>query len=213
MRFLVLVILGVLYAPQFVDAYVPQMVEQESLADITLIADPTLSQGFYGTLEGFPHTFEIHVPESFVFRVQLRTPNLSSNTNAISGIIIKEQKRGVKEITRLLGKDASWEVHTDTLSGTLYREGASFEQELEPGVYRIEVHTPDNTEKYVLMMGKYEDMTIGYFTLLGRIMDIQTFNERSVLWVVLSPYVYLPLLLFVLCGGVLWYIHRKRLAR
>ncbi len=193
------------------EAYVPVLIEQESLSDITQIVDPTLAQGFFGTLDGFPQTYEIHASESFTLYTHIRTPDLSSNTNTVAGIIIKEQRRGVTEITRMHAIDASWETTYDTLTGNTYREGATFEQELGPGVYRVEVHTPDNAEKYVLMMGKQSDMTLGYFTLLGRLVDVQRFNERSALWIVMSPYVYVPLIGIIgSIGGVWWYMRRRK---
>ena len=210
MRVILFLICCVLYAPA-AHAYVPNLVQQNSLVDITTIADPELAQGFFGSLEGFPHTFEIHATKPFTLSLHLRTPNLPANTNRISSIIIKEQKHGVvDEVARLEGKDASWAVRSDTLTGDAYREGSSFEKELDAGVYRVEVHTPDNTEKYILMVGKRNDMTIGYFTLLGRLMAIQRFNERSVFWVVRSPYVYIPLGVLGCLGYGIWYMRRRR---
>ncbi len=210
MRIGLLVLLYVFLAPH-AEAYVPVLVEQETLSDITQIADPTLAQGFFGALDGLPETYEIHATETFTLYTHIRTPDLPANTNTVAGIIVKEQRRGVSEVTRMHATDASWDVVYDTLTGNTYREGATFEQELGPGVYRIEVHTPDNAEKYVLMVGKRSDMTLGYFTLLGRLVDIQRFNERSVLWVIISPYVYVPLLMMMcLGGGVWWYMRRRK---
>lgn len=195
-------------------AYVPVLVEQESLSDITQITDPTLAQGFFGTLDSFPQTYEIHASEPFTLYTKIRTPDLSSNTNTVSGIIIKEEKRGVSEITRMHAADAAWETVYDSLTGDSYREGATFEKDLEPGVYRIEVHTPDNAEKYVLMVGKRDDMTLGYFTLLGQLMDVQRFNERSALFMILSPYVYIPLSIILGgIGGICWYKRRYKIKK
>lgn len=208
MRMLLFFVTCILYAPT-VHAYVPNLVIQESLSDITTIADPTLAQGFFGTLAGFPHTFEIRATEPFLLSIHIRTPDVPSHTDTVSGIVIKEEKRGVSEITRLHAEDASWTVLRDTLTGASYRDGASFEQELEPGVYRVEVHTPDNAEKYILMVGTREDMTVGYFTLIGRLIDIQRFNEQWVVWVVRSPYVYVPLLI-ILISCIAWGMWYKR---
>ncbi len=209
MRIGLLLLLYILFSPH-AEAYVPVLVEQESLSDITQITDPTLAQGFFGTLDDFPQTYEIHASETFTLYTHIRTPDLPTNTNAVAGIIIKEQRRGVTEITRMHAKDASWETTYDALTGNSYREGATFEQELGPGVYRIEVHTPDNAEKYILMVGRQNDMTLGYFDLLGRLMDVQRFNERSAFWVITSPYVYVPLLIIVsVVGGLWWYMRRR----
>jgi len=192
-------------------AYVPQVVVQESLHDITVIDDPELSQAFFGELQDFPHTYEIRADKSFTLYTQIRVPELESSKNNVSGIIIKEQKKGrVEEVARFLALDAQWAVHKDTLIGEEYREGAQFEKELGPGVYRLEVHTPDNLEKYILRVGKKEDMNIGYFELLGRIIDIKKFYETSVFWIILSPYAYVPLLVLTVLGG-LWYLWRRKM--
>ncbi len=210
MRVFIFLVTCVFYAP-IVHAYVPNLVTQESLTDITTITDPTLAQGFFGTLAGFPHTFEIRSTEPFLLSLHIRTPNVPSHTDTVSGIVIKEEKRGVSEVARLKAEDASWTVLNDTLTGTSYRDGSSFERELEPGVYRVEVHTPDNAEKYILMVGTREDMTIGYGALIGRLIDIQRFNEQWIVWVVRSPYVYVPLLIILtscfVCG--VWYKRRR----
>lgn len=191
-------------------AYVPQIVVQESLHDITLIDDPELSQAFFGELKNFPHTYEIHADKSFTLYTQIRVPELESSKNNVSGIIIKEQKKGrVEEVARFLAQDAPWTVHRDSLIGETYREGAQFEKELGPGVYRLEVHTPDNLEKYVLRVGKNEDMNIGYFELLGRIIAVKDFYETSAFWIIMSPYVYIPVLVLGVFGA-LWYMRMRK---
>lgn len=191
-------------------AYVPQIVIQESLYDITEIIDPELSQGFFGELAGFPHTYEIHADKPFTLYAQIRVPDIESSKNTVSGIIIKNKKKGrVEEVTRFLAQDATWAVQSDSLIGEKYREGAMFEKELDAGTYRIEVHTPDNLEKYILRIGNKDDMNIGYFTLLGRIMEVKNFYGYSGFWVVQSPYVYIPLCVgFAILGA--WYFWRTR---
>ncbi len=192
-------------------AYVPVLVTQESLSTISTIEDPTLLQGFYGELTGFPHTFEIRAENAFLLRVEVNAPDLPKNTNTLSGIIIKEQKRGrVEEVTRMEGKSASWEVVEDGLSGANYRTGTTFEKELDSGVYRIEVHTPDNLEKYMLMVGTRDEMEIGYFELLRRLVDVEHFFERSAFWIIESAYVYIPLLMLLCCLGIGVYVWRMR---
>lgn len=196
----------------------PVLVTQESLIDITSIADPELAQVFFGELTGFPHTYEIQAETSFTLVIGVHTPDLETNTNTASGIVIKETTRGrVEEITRLIGTDASWNVVRDTLSGGKYREGPSFERQLDPGVYRIEIHTPDNKEKYQFAIGTRKEMTLGYLELLTRIISVDTFLERSMFWIITSPYVYWPLFGLVSVCMSLWYLRiwfrRKRVMK
>jgi hypothetical protein len=178
----------------FAEAHVPVLVSQDSLKDITHIEDPTLSQAFYGQLDGIPHTYEIVATESFKLFTQILVPDIDSSENIISGIVIKlpEERGRVTEVSRLPSKDASWESQYEPFGGDTYRQGPQFETELGPGKYRIEVHTPDNQEKYVLVVGKREEMTLGYFEFLGRLIEVKRFFEKSPIRIVESPFVYVP---------------------
>lgn len=195
-------------------AYVPEVVVQKDLHDIRAIVDPELSQLFAGELTDFPHTYEIRSEKPFTLYVEIRIPDLAEGKDNVSGIVIKEQRKGrVEEITRFLAKDASWTIKKDTLLGDTYREGASFEKELQGGVYRIEVSTPNNLETYMLRVGKREEMTIGYFELLGRIADIKKLYGKSAFFVIESPYLYWPLIVFALivCTLCVWYAWYRNL--
>lgn len=193
-------------APAF--AYVPHVVDQKSLMDIVTIQDPTLSETYYGELHDFPHTYEIVATEPFHLFVQVKEPNLDSSRNNIFGIIIKEpvSKGRVVEVARLEAKSASWEVSHEWWSGDSYRNGASLEKDLEPGVYRIEVSTPDNRDKYVLQVGKREEMVLGYFETLSRVIDVKKFYGKSPFRIVESPLVWIPLLSL----GILFALVRYR---
>ncbi len=196
----------------WVHAYVPELVVQKDLHDIKPIVDPELSQLFAGELTGFPHTYEIRSEEPFTLYVEMRIPDLAEGKNNVSGIVIKEQRKGrVEEVTRFLAKDASWTVKDDTLIGDAYREGSSFEKELQGGVYRIEVSTPDNLETYMLRVGKREEMTIGYLELLGRIANMKKLYGKSAFFIIESPYVYWPLIALVLIVCGLWYAWYRNL--
>jgi len=210
MRILLLSILMLLAVP--VSAFVPEVIVQKSLLDITAIKDPVLAQTFYGDLVDFPHTYQIIATEPFHLFLQIKVPDIESSTNNISGIIIKEPagKGRVEEIARLKGKDASWESTYEWLSMDAYRNGPSFEKDLGPGTYRIEVSTPDNREKYVLVVGTREEMALGYFETVRRLVDIKAFSGKSRLRVVESPLVFVPLLSI---GGLITFWYRRRVSR
>ena len=189
--------------------HVPVLVTKESPVDKIQIEDPELSQAFYGSMHGFPHTFEIVATKPFTLFTQILVPDIDSSKNTISGIIIKELKSGrVEEVSPLTAKDAAWEKSYEPFGGDTYRKGPSFEGNLEPGVYRIEVHTPDNLEKYVLVVGKREDLTLGYLELLRRVTEVKEFFEKSQFRIIESPLVYIPLILLISAVGV-WYGRRK----
>ncbi len=200
------------FGMSFAEAHVPNIVTQTSLKDIFIIEDPELSQAFYGQMTGFPHTFEIRSQKPFSLFTQILLPDIESSKNNVSGIIIKEQPNGgrVIEITRIRAKDGSWDTWYEPFGGDRYRRGLSFEKELEAGTYRIEVSTPDDIEKYVLVVGRREDMTLGYFELVGRLIEVKKFFEKSPLRVIESPYVYIPTGIIILGIWYMWLRMKRR---
>ena len=76
-------------------------------------------------------------------------------------------------------------------------------------IYHIEVHTPDNLEKYVLNFGKKEEMTINYFETITRLAAVKVFFGKSPLRVVESPLVYAPFMM-VMGAGFYFFWYRKR---
>ncbi len=197
----------------FVEAHVPNIVGTISQNEIRTIEDPILSQAFYGVLEDSPHTFKIQRDESFTLSLQVLLPDIETSKNNVSAIVVKLPKeRGrVEEIARLKAGDASWDTFYEPFGGDTYRRGPTFEQELDAGSYIVEVHTPENRDKYVLVVGKKEEMSIGYFETVRRLIEVKNFFDKSPLRVVESPFVYAPLILVV--GGigfVYWYRRRRR---
>jgi hypothetical protein len=207
------ILCSIFLGAQHVHAHVPVFVSPETVDDLTLIEDPMLSQAFYGEMSGFPHTFLIRVTEPIILSTQILLPDIETSKNNVSGLIVKEpEKRGrVTEITRMESKDSSWESSYEMFSGDSYRHGPLDERELEKGVYRLEVHTPDNIEKYVLVVGKREEMTIGYVEIIRRLAEVKVFFEKSKFRVIESPYVYIPVgVLVIISFGVGMYIRKRK---
>lgn len=192
-------------------AYVPVFTEQPTLHDIETIQDPRVTQLFFGELIGAPHTYEISASEPFTLSLELRTPRTASSTGTISSIVVKVPGRGrVEEVTRLVGRDASWEEHRDEMTKDVYLRGATYHGDLGPGTYHIEVHTPDNMEKYMLKVGTEDEMIIGYVELLSRLRSVKHFYGTSPLWLVATPYVYVPLLMLCGLGLLSWHVWKRR---
>jgi hypothetical protein len=195
-----------------VNMSVPVMVTPESVNDVYAITDPRTKAAYYGVLDGFPHTFEIKAEEPFTLSTQVLVPDIPSAKNLVSGIIIREVGfRGrVAEVSRMLARDASWESFYEPWGGDHYRRGTEFTKELEAGVYRIEVSTPDNNSPYTLIVGTEKGFSsFGYFKTIGGLGEVKAFFGKSQLRVVESPLVYVPL--GVLIVGVFVYSrHRRR---
>ncbi len=214
MRYLFFLTLLALLPLGDVSAHVPVIVDQTSLHDIEAINDPTLSQAFYGTLDAFPHTYEIRAKEPFSLHVEVLIPDTLKATEDVSGIIIKETgKQGrVIEVSRLLASDATWESFYEPWGGDRYRRGGTYTASVEAGVYRIEVSTPDNNTPYVLVIGDREDFgTLGYFETIGRFMEVKQFFGKSSFMVIASPLVFVPLFIFL--TFLVYFIYRKRFVK
>ena len=194
------------------DAQVPNFISPETLNDVMIVTDPIPAQAFYGVLENFPHTYEIHSTVPFHLFTQILVPDIETSRNNISGIIIKlpETEGRVTEVVTLDAKNSEWHSEFEAMSGDSYRKGPAFEKDLEAGTYRIEVHTPDNIEKYVLLIGSEEEKSIGYFARIKRLIAIKAFFEKSPISIIESPLVYIPLFVILFVGGGIWYIRRRQ---
>lgn len=175
--------------------------------EITTISTPEISQAYYGELKNSPHMFEVVSTQALPLNVQILVPAIESGKTNVSGLIIKVIDRGVEEISRMSSKDAEWEKMREHFVGDTYLEGPEFEEMLPPGTYRIEVSSPDNLGKYVLVVGKEEVISVGdYFHLVGDIVKIKKFFEKPFIAVLQSPLVSVPLFLVMIFG---WFCYRK----
>lgn len=205
---------GVLFlcAVSFASAHIPFLVEQPTLGDSTVITNPEVSQAFYGVLEGFPHTFEITTEESFDLFVQVLVPDIASSENIVSASIVKVTPgaRRVEDIARLSFKDGEWNTFHEPFVNDTYREGPSIDRVMEAGTYKIEVKTATNKHKYVLVVGKQEELGgIGFFETIRRIAGVKVFFEKSQWRIVESPLVYVPLVVLFSLGTLVWYFWRR----
>ncbi len=196
----------------FASAHIPLVVSQATMHDITEIKNPEYSQAFYGVLDDKPDTYEIRSTTPFLLNVEILLPEMDGVSRTIAGIVIKESGRQgqVNEVARLLGKDSAWESFYEPWGGDRYLKGGMFSKEVEPGVYRIEVSTPDNHSPYVLVVGTEEEWgEVGYFEMLGRIADVKVFYGKSKFMLIQSPLAYIPLAV-VLTIGLVYFLYRRK---
>lgn len=165
---------------------------------------------YLGELNGDPHMYEFVLGENANLTLELRQNK--NSTAPLTVIVIKENdnKKGVKEIGRLKGINFEWSQFSDNALGITLNRGEVFEKEIEPGVYRVEVSTPDNSGKYMLVMGN-KPSDGGYFKNLASIYRIQSFFEASFFSIFKSSYVYYPVGIVILSGLIYltWRRHHK----
>lgn len=156
-----------------------------------------------GTLDGFPIMYEFTVDESTELSFQLQTLANLMPGGVFSLMIVRENDdgSGVTEVARQTAVKSDWQPRKDTVYGLTFLDGEVLTLVYEPGTYRVEVSTPVNEGKYLLVAGQTADH-LSYFSTLNRVYAIQSHFGYSFVRLLGSSYVYYPLgillLLFVL---------------
>jgi hypothetical protein len=195
-----------------VHAHNPIFPTPQNYNDFTPIEKPTISTAYYGNLQDFPHTYELELTEPTKIYTELLVPGFVSATDR-SVIIVKKERRGVTEVVRLNKKDEPWPSFYEFFGGDIYRRGPVYETQLEAGSYLLEVSTPDNEGKYVLVVGEKEYISPwDYFRLLGDIYDVKIFMEKPGIMVLQSPFYFVPIGITLIGLCVFWYRHRHKFA-
>ncbi len=204
LRYFLSVVLFFVAYPTY--AYLPVMTENETVHTVTEITDFKTEHMYFGELTGFPHMYLLRSGEPFTLKVMLLLPDTQKVTHDINSIIIRETgfQGRIEEVTRLLAKDALWESSYDPWGGDWYQEGVTYEETAEAGVYRIEVSSPNNTGKYVLVLGHESALgSLGYFELVGRLSEVKSFLGKSQVRMLEAPLVFIPLVIVISIGVIL----------
>jgi len=179
-----------------VDAFNPIITEVSRPYEVvTIKEDAGRIQEYLGELEGSPVMYEITSDEPFVLQAHVRQ-RYRAGTEPVefSLIAIRQNERGggVTEIQRQRPELADWQRRKDSLLGLVLWESPGLSSAVEPGTYRVEISTPDNTGKYLLSFGT-EPVRDGYFKTLTGIARTQQFFGFSFLRLLSSSYVYYPI--------------------
>lgn len=182
--------------------------------EVITIQNPETEQLILGELDDAPEMFEIVSENPFILTFEIRAvPNTEGVVPPqLSGIIIKQKEvRGVEEIARLNAQDSDWTVVTDKTTGLKYQAGGYYSEQVEAGTYRIEISSPNNQGKYMLLVGVNTDDN-GYFASLSDIKMVYQFYGLSTIRMFSSPYVHYPLGIIILLGltGGTWYWQRNQ---
>lgn len=182
--------------------------------EVITIQNPETEQLILGELQDAPEMFEIVSENPFTLSVEIRAvPERNSDAAPqLNGIIIKQKEvRGVEEIARLNAADSNWEIVTDKATGLKYQAGTYFNEQVDAGTYRIEISSPNNQGKYMLLVGTNTDDN-GYGASLSDIKSVYQFYDLGTFRMFSSPYVHYPLGIIVLLGllGGTWYWQRNQ---
>lgn len=205
----------VILFPHTLRAYVPLVVGTDPGDEPFPIEDLQREQYFYGVLDTTPHLYVLTSTDPFLLTLRILVPEMEGVHTDVNTIIVKREGRqgSVVEVARVLSRDGSWELFREPIGGDEYKRGGGYEQELEPGTYFLEVSAPNNDTPYVLVVGNEEGKgDISYGDMLVRISDVKVFYGHSRLWVLESPYGYVPVLLLIALGGGVWWYRRRTYA-
>lgn len=206
-------LLALLFFPLCVFAYTSVIADPANDKIVLPIANAEVPQEHFGKLLGFPHTFEFKVTEAMPFKAHIAVQDTLEQKNDISIIVIKQERRGVSEVGRTRIKDQAWETQKDVLLAETFRSGGRLEAQLEPGMYKLEVSSPDNVGKYKLEWGTTK-LKRSYFENVRVLFEVKSFLDSSPFSAFLSPLLYIPLLLLLLIAcGVLIYLKRATLEK
>lgn len=182
--------------------------------EVVTIQNPETEQLILGELEDAPEMYEIVSETPFTLTAEIRAVPYPASTIVpqFSGIIIKQKEiRGVEEIARLKAEESNWTVVSDNATGLNYQAGPFYSEPLEAGTYRIEISNPNNSGRYMLLVGSKSDES-GYFASLADIKLVYQFYGLSTVRMFSSPYVHYPVGIMILIGLIFgtWFWQRTQ---
>lgn len=202
-------IVTILLLPLLAFAYTSVIANPVNDKIVLPISDPVVPQEFFGKLEGFPHTFQFRVDQTMTLAAYIGVPDMSTQKNDVSIILVKAERRSVSEIGRTLIKDQLWGSTYDSMLVESWRSGGSLEYTLVPGAYTFEVSSPDNRDMYRIVFGT-EKIKRSYFENIGVLFEVKKLLGSSVFTIFLSPLIYVPLLLIFAAVLVGMYLYTRK---
>ena len=179
---------------------------------VTLAGEPENQQTILGELNNAPEMYEVKSDVDFTLTVEIRAVPGELSRPQFSGIIVRQKDTlGVEEVARMKAIDASWARVIDGTTGLAYQSGPFFSEKVKAGTYHIEVSTPDNSGKYMLVVGNKDEST-GYFATLRTIDLVYDFYGLSTMQMFHSPYIHYPIgiVVLMLLITATWYWNRRR---
>lgn len=167
----------------------------------------------YGELLGYPDTYQFRLAATTTVTVAIWDVDHTVDTSLLSGIVVYDEgQRGVREITRLSAAEADWEMYTDARTTMRYRTGPIYTGDLSPGIYRVEISTPDNEGRYRMLFSAEDSTQSGYFATLRDIRATQVFHGYAWWYMLRTAHVYIPIGIILFGVGIYatWRYARRR---
>ena len=148
---LALVAIALLLPTHTASAHQPHYV-----ATSTAITDtqPTISKAYYGTLAGEPASYTVTATSSIELYVNILAPDIPGTKKNF--VVTITDKSSPSPLATLNDPTTSWQRWYEPFGGDWYWQGPEFKQQVPAGTYRITVHNPGNSGRYVLAIGETE---------------------------------------------------------
>jgi hypothetical protein len=206
---LALVVVGSLCGGEYdAFAYVAISHEPEVPYEVFTITTPlSIEQWYLGTLTQFPELYEFTLTENTAVHLSLKMP-INVDLEAIQPVLLLVRDAGsdgVEEIARLPFVASDWLEETDIRSRLVSYSAPPFALELTPGLYRVEVSSPNNEGQYMLVVGK-DTTRPSFITSFKTTAALYEFNQVPKIMMLRSSVVYFPLgvFFFLVLLGVTW---------
>ena len=192
--FLVLALTVLLLIPVS-SAHIPELVleDRNYTLEPFVVKDPEISYAYYGKLQGSPHQYKIVSEKPFRLYVSLLAPYVGQEeTSDVEFHIMK----GGEKIVMMHGYE-NWTKWYEEYGGDWYLQGPEYEDDVEAGVYLVEVHSETNSEDYVVAIGKTE--RFGSLEILQTIIVLPLM--KAIFWdsyTMVGAYILVPVLIIIL---------------
>ena len=147
-------ILIILLSLPIASAHIPELVIEDRNYTIEpiLVNEPEISYAYYGKLKGSPQVYKIESDKPFHLYVSLLVPYVGQEeTSDVEFHIMKDGKKIV-----MMHDYQNWTKWYEEYGRDWYLQGPEYEEDVETGIYLIEVHSDTNTEDYTLAIGNVE---------------------------------------------------------
>lgn len=216
-KFILLAIgLGGLFMAGSVWAHQPRLVGEEEVVNVS---NPEVSQAFYAELSGQPVTYVIEEEESFYLYVGLLVPDIEGvevDKDYLARVDRELDDGSIEEVLLLDGPASEWPAYYEQFAGDDYFYGPEGEKEVEAGRYKVEVSSPDNQGKYVLVIGKKEEFPAEEIVATAEALpELKTDYFEKSFWSVFSGVIGIAVLVIIGCitltvALVIWISRRKK---
>lgn len=148
-RKFIFIILLILFVP-VISSHQPRIIHESSLTNPVFIDNPEISKAYYGILNGSAHYYKIYSNQTFLFYVNILSPNVTDSRIDFSVDLIKDNQT----IYTLNGNN--WTLFYEEFGKDYYLMGPEYETNLSAGIYYLKVYNSDNFGRYSLAVGKTE---------------------------------------------------------